>query len=116
MFENLKISFPTYFLILILVGALVFAFSLYYKDQRIKENKTWLPKLLGLLRFISVFGILFLLLTPLIKNFLTEKQKPVIVIATDKSASIESSTASTILDSIEIKTALLKSRLAMIMI
>jgi len=82
-------------LILIAVIAIIFAVGLYFKDKRIKENKSWLPGLLGLLRFFSVLGILFLLLMPLIKNFITEEQKPLIVFAEDVSESITLSTDET---------------------
>ena len=75
--------------------AIIFAVGLYFKDKRIKENKSWLPGLLGLLRFFSVLGILFLLLMPLIKNFITEEQKPLIVFAEDVSESITLSTDET---------------------
>jgi len=77
------------------VIAIIFAVGLYFKDKRIKENKSWLPGLLGLLRFFSVLGILFLLLMPLIKNFITEEQKPLIVFAEDVSESITLSTDET---------------------
>jgi len=76
----------------IAVIAFIFAVSLYFKDKRIKENKSWLPGLLGILRFLSVLGILFLLLMPLIKNYITEEQKPLIVFAEDVSESISLST------------------------
>lgn len=77
---------------MIAVIAFIFAVSLYFKDKRIKENKSWLPGLLGILRFLSVLGILFLLLMPLIKNYITEEQKPLIVFAEDVSESISLST------------------------
>ncbi len=98
--DNIKISYPTYFLIIIIIAALAYALSLYFREKRMKENHRWLPSILGILRFISILGILFLLLTPLFKNFLTETQKPIIVIASDRSASVESSTDKNLLDSL----------------
>lgn len=99
--ENLQLSYPSYFLIIIALVALVFTLSLYFKDSRIKENKTWLPYLLSLLRFLSILGILFLLLMPLFKKFITEEQKPTLLFVQDKSGSISASTNSDILSSLE---------------
>jgi len=98
--DNIQISYPGHFLFFILLGAIVYALSLYFKDKRVKENKSWLPSVLGAFRFLSVLGILFLLLTPLFKNFITEKQKPIIVIATDKSESVKLSTPSELLNNV----------------
>jgi len=81
------------------VIAILFALGLYFKDARIKENKSWLPKVLGLLRFLTILGILFLLLMPLLKQFTTDEQKPVVVILKDESASIQASTDASTLQS-----------------
>lgn len=74
--------------------------SLYVKDKRIKENKSWLPAFLGSLRFLTILGILFLLLAPLLKHFITEEQKPLIVIAEDKSESVSLSTDENLLSTL----------------
>ena len=92
--ENLQLSYPGYYLVIISLVAVCFALFLYYRDRRIKENKSWLPKVLGILRFLSILGILFLLLTPLIKRFIMDKQDPVVVILKDESGSIKSTTSS----------------------
>ena len=81
--------------------AILFALGLYARDRRIKENITWLPYLLGIIRFLAVLGILFLLLTPLFKRFVAEKQKPVIVLLKDQSASIQASTEASTLELVE---------------
>jgi len=96
--DNLQISYPTYFLFFIAVIALLYALSLYINDKRIKENKNWLPYILGILRFTSVLGVLFLLLTPLLKSFITETEKPQIIIAKDISSSVASSSTNEDLD------------------
>ena len=97
--ENLQLSYPSYSVIIIAVIAILFALGLYFKDARIKENKAWLPKVLGLLRFLTILGILFLLLMPLLKQFTTDEQKPVVVILKDESASIQASTDASTLQS-----------------
>ena len=87
--DGLQISYPSYFLIFIAVIAGAFAISLYFKDKRIKENKSWLPFILGWVRFTAIAGILFLLLVPIFKNFITETEKPLLVIARDASGSMD---------------------------
>ncbi len=64
-----------------------------------------------MLRFLSVLGILLLLLAPIIKNFITETQKPLIVIAEDKSQSITLSTPSETLEAVDNNLEALKSNL-----
>lgn len=110
--ENIQISYPAYFLVFILIAALVFALGLYFRERKMSETRKWLPIFLGFLRYISIFGILFLLLTPLFKNLLTERQKPFIVIANDISQSIPESTDEDDIDSLEIKKDALISNLS----
>ena len=110
--DKIQLSYPSYFLIFIGIAALLFAVSLYFKDSRIKENKTWLPYILGILRFLTVLGILFLLLMPLIKQFIAEKQKPVVVLLKDQSASIKASTEASILEAVEAKMVTLETDLS----
>ncbi len=99
-------------MIFIGIAALLFAVSLYFKDSRIKENKTWLPYILGVFRFFTVLGILFLLLMPLLKRFIAEKQKPVVVILQDKSASIQASTEAFTLEALSTKMVSLENNLS----
>ncbi|NNK89630.1 MAG: hypothetical protein HKO89_03405 [Saprospiraceae bacterium] len=101
--ENIQISYPSYFLFIILLIALLFALGLYFRDRKMKETKKWLPLALGFLRYFSIFGLLFLLLTPLFKNLLTEKQKPIVVVANDISKSVIESTEFNNLDSLQLK-------------
>ncbi len=110
--ETLQLSYPSYFLGLIVLAAIIFALSLYFRDTRIKENKRWLPFLLGTLRFLSILGILFLLLTPLFKRFIQEKQKPLVVILNDESNSIKASTAASTLEQLSTGLDQMKSDLA----
>ncbi len=93
--QNIQLSYPSYFLFFIIVIAALYALSLYVNETKLKENKSWLPTTLGMLRWLSVLVILFLLLTPLFKLFNTEKEKPIIVIAQDISGSIDLSNDST---------------------
>lgn len=110
--DNLQISYPNYFLFFIVVIALLYALSLYINDKRIKENKSWLPFILGWVRFLSILGILFLLLTPLLKIFKTETEKPQIIIANDISASVKASTPEATLAKVNSDLQLLKDKLS----
>ena len=109
--DNLQLSYPTYFLLFIVVIALFYALSLYVNDKRIKENKSWLPFFLGWMRFLSILGILFLLLSPLLRTFTTETEKPQIIIAKDISSSISSATDEVELQQVNSSLESLKSNL-----
>lgn len=80
---------------------MLYALSLYINDKRIKENKKWLPYILGVLRFTSILGVLFLLLSPLLKTFITETEKPQIIIAKDVSSSVVNSSSQETLESVD---------------
>ncbi len=99
--ENIKISYPGYFVILIAVIAVLYALSLYTRDKRITENKSWLPYVLGFFRFFSVLGILWLLLAPLFKHFISEEQKPLVLITQDRSGSIQATTDAAIIEKVQ---------------
>ncbi len=110
--ENIQLPYPGYYLFYIVLIAIIFALGLYFRDKRVKENVSWLPYALGLLRFLSILGILFLLLGPLIKKFVSVTQKPIIVIAQDESQSISLSTDESILTQVSQGIADLKTGLA----
>lgn len=70
---------------LLLAGA--YAFALYFREKK-NEFPRYLKILLGITRFIAVFFISFLLLSPFIRSISKEKEKPLIIIAVDNSGSI----------------------------
>ncbi len=86
--QNIQLSYPSYFLGLCFIVAVIYAISLYYKAHHWTENKKSLPFWLSLLRMTSVFGLLFLLLMPFLKHLIQSQQDPVILIAEDNSQSI----------------------------
>ena len=88
MINNIQLSYPQYFLLFAVIIALAYALALYFKDSKFKDVKSWFPGLLSLLRFLSVLGILFLLLNPFIKQLKEDQKEPIIVIAEDRSESI----------------------------
>jgi hypothetical protein len=80
-------SLPVWFIFLCLILAASYAFGLYYR-----ERKSELPALLraglGVLRFLAVFAISFLLLSPFVRTIERQQEKPIVVIAQDNSGSV----------------------------
>ncbi len=64
-----------------------YAFALYFRDRR-NEFPLLLVAALALMRFIAVFLISFLLLAPFTRSITREKEKPVVLVVLDNSASI----------------------------
>ncbi len=89
--ENITFQYPTYLLFFCLLLGLIYAFLLYFRAKTNKDWKTWLPILLGFFRVTAVTLLAGLLLSPLIKSFITESKNPVIVLAQDASESIAKS-------------------------
>jgi len=86
--EQISFQYPSWFSVLALIGALIFAFLLYYKFKGFDGKRGWLKPVLYTLRFIPILGIGLLLLGPLIKQLLEETKKPVVVLLSDDSRSI----------------------------
>jgi uncharacterized pyridoxamine 5'-phosphate oxidase family protein len=78
-----------YIFLCVFIG-LIFAFALYYKDKKFLEHQSWLPYLLGFLRFAAVTALCMLLLVPMLKSIFEETKNPIILVATDKSSSAAS--------------------------
>lgn len=79
---------PAWFLLLCLAGGLAYALILYYRETR-SELPSKLRTALGILRFVSVSLIAFLLLSPFIRSTFQEREKPLVVMALDNSLSIK---------------------------
>lgn len=85
---NIDFTYSPWWLIAGLVFAAGLSFFLYYKDTQLRElNRTWV-RVLAVLRFIFIFGIVFLLLGPSLNVKKTDKEEPVFIIAQDNSASV----------------------------
>jgi hypothetical protein len=85
---SLVTEYPSWFILFCAIAGIIFAALLYYRDKRIIEVKNWLKLLLAFLRFLTVFFLCFLLLSPLLKSEFRELEKPLIVVAQDNSSSI----------------------------
>ncbi len=79
---------PTWWILFCLLIGLSYAFLLYRRDHSFDGIHRWLKGILFALRSIVVFVLALLLLTPLIKTFVREKEKPIVIIAQDNSESI----------------------------
>jgi hypothetical protein len=85
---NLTFQYPAWFLLFCALLGLGYAMLLYYRDNTFRERYPRLHNWLGLLRWLSVTLLSALLLSPLLKNIVTETKKPVVVLAQDQSESI----------------------------
>jgi len=74
-------------IILCLLAGITYSAILYYRNKR-NDFSPLLIKVMALLRFISIFIICFLLLTPLLKITSYINEKPIVVFAQDNSNSI----------------------------
>ena len=75
--------------IIVCVGlGILYAYFLYRNDSLLDSVHPWLRKFLFGLRAVLIFFLALLLLSPLIRTFSREKEKPVIVVAQDNSQSI----------------------------
>jgi len=88
MMNNLTFQYPTWYLLLCLLLALGYALGLYYHDRTFREQSAQLNWLLGGLRFLTVFLLSTLLLSPLLKSTQFDTQKPIVVLAQDVSESV----------------------------
>ncbi|NJK83825.1 MAG: hypothetical protein HC912_08455 [Saprospiraceae bacterium] len=86
--NNLSLQYPIWYLLLCLALGVVYAFILYFRDNRFQEQSKWLNATLGAIRALTIAFLATLLLAPLLKSIKTETQKPIIVIAQDVSESV----------------------------
>lgn len=84
---GLLTEYSVWFILLCLLVGAAYAFFLYFKSDK-ESIPPWLHLLMAFLRFVTVFLISFLLLSPLIRQNLTSIEKPVIVIGQDNSQSL----------------------------
>ena len=68
--------------------AFTYAFFLYRKDALLEEVKRWIKWLLAAFRFLAVFFICLLLIGIILENFTERKEKPLVFLAHDNSASV----------------------------
>ena len=81
-------AYPTWYILFCLLAGAVLTFILYRKEALLKEAGTWPGRLLIASRFLVISLLSFLLLSPMIRTFSREVEKPIIMIALDESRSI----------------------------
>lgn len=84
---SLITEYPAWFVIFCIALGLLYAGILYYKNRR-EEFSVATQRWLAVFRFIAVFIISFLLLSPLVKTVFHKTEKPLIIFAQDNTESI----------------------------
>jgi len=81
-------TYPAWYLILCVAFSAAAAWFLYKVKVFGEEDRLWLRRGLGALRFLFLFGLSLLLLEPLVKNQVRELEKPVVALLLDNSSSM----------------------------
>lgn len=85
---SLITELPAWWILICFLLGVLYALVLYRHDNTFDGIHRWLRTFLFVIRSLAVSILAILLLTPLIKTFIREKEKPVIIIAQDNSESI----------------------------
>ena len=86
--QQLVFEYSGWYVLICLLVAFTAAFFLYFRTNEMPESYASWKFGLAFLRFISVFIIALLLLSPLWRRNITKLQKPILVIAQDASTSV----------------------------
>jgi hypothetical protein len=86
--QQLVFEYSGWYALICLLVALTAALFLYFRTNEIPESYKFWKYGLAFLRFVSVFTIALLLLSPLWRRNNTKLQKPILVIAQDASTSV----------------------------
>ncbi len=79
---------PFWFILICLAFAFLVTWFLYRKDKAYEDIARWKVWIMASLRFLFIFFLAFLLLSPLFKSIVKKVEKPIIVFAQDNSESI----------------------------
>jgi hypothetical protein len=86
--NELSFQYPSWYIFLCVLLGLLYAVGLYYNDRTFREQSNRLNWLLGSLRFLLATFLSILLLSPFLKSFTSQTQKPIVIIAQDASESV----------------------------
>lgn len=86
--QQLVFEYSGWYVLICLLVAFTAAFFLYFRTNEMPESYASWKFGLAFLRFLSVFIIALLLLSPLWRRNITKLQKPILVIAQDASTSV----------------------------
>ncbi|MHB1279329.1 MAG: hypothetical protein ACYC1Q_13145, partial [Bacteroidia bacterium] len=81
-------SYPAWYLLLCAAFAGFAAWLLYQKPFLGEEDRRWIRRGLGAIRFVFLFLLAMLLMEPLVKNQVRELEKPVLALLIDNSTSM----------------------------
>ena len=87
MILSIVIDFPFWFILFCIATGFSYALLLYFRNSH-EDFPRWLNAFMGVIRFVTVSIIAFLLLSPLIKSVTKSYDNPVILIVQDNSQSI----------------------------
>ncbi|MBL0025372.1 MAG: hypothetical protein IPO98_10410 [Saprospiraceae bacterium] len=89
MINTLSFSYPWWYTLICLSLGVLYGLLMYYRDKRFSDYSPWLTRFLTLVRSVTVFLILLLLLSPFVKTIKEDIKTPVILFASDISESIK---------------------------
>ncbi len=84
---NIITEYPAWMIVFCIIAGISYSAILYYKNKR-NDFSPLLSKLMSLFRFLAIFFLAFLLLSPLLKTITHTNEKPIIIFAQDNSQSI----------------------------
>jgi ABC-type sulfate transport system permease component len=85
---NITTHYSLWFLPLCVLCGLFFSYLLYRFKAPTKDVSPKIINLLFVIRTLLISALLFFLLEPFIKRIVNEKEKPIIILAQDNSASL----------------------------
>ncbi len=85
---NIEFAYPPTYILICIVAGIAAAVLLYYGKRNQKLFPQKIRYVLSALRFLSVFFIALLLLSPLVKTQKRYSEKPILIVANDNSESI----------------------------
>lgn len=91
---NIEIQYPSWYILLCLAIALVLTGLLYYRSKSFPITRSSTKVGLGILRFLTLSLLSFLLLSPVLRYSQQESKRPIVVFAQDVSRSIANETDS----------------------
>ncbi|MGE5355871.1 MAG: hypothetical protein ACM3PT_06480 [Deltaproteobacteria bacterium] len=109
--DSFILQYSPWFILLCLIAGLTYALALYYKTKRFADKSKWLVYALFAARFLTVFFISFLLLSPLLKNISDRAIKPVLLLVQDYSLSLKNAYSDKELNDLSSKVKNIASRL-----
>ncbi|MCX7744906.1 MAG: hypothetical protein N2167_10130 [Flavobacteriales bacterium] len=85
---SIVLSYPVWFLLFCFAGGLLYAAVLYYRNKKTTVFPQHIQWILAGARFLVISILLFFLLSPMIRRFYRQVEKPAIVVLLDNSSSI----------------------------